>query len=196
MLACWAEFVLGAVGKTALDPRRVYATSWAMGETAHWVAGKHILAPDDTFATAILIETGLIALMYALSEVYVALTAHKPQVAVVRYERSCLGFDHQEVGAASLRQFRFSEEAAQQAGTHHEPLLTLGMTGKVLRAASAAVAQAGGDFGLGGIQEAVNQQVLEGALLRPEHEPELLAVARSSFDRALEFGYGSGSQVA
>jgi hypothetical protein len=70
------------------------------------------------------------------------------------------------------------------------------MTGKVLRAAVVAVSQAGGDFGLGTKPYTLDRHVLEGALLRPEHEEELRAVAAQSLDRALRFESVSGSNVA
>jgi hypothetical protein len=70
------------------------------------------------------------------------------------------------------------------------------MTGKVLRAAQVAVGCAGGDFGLGMQKPTLERQVLEGALLRPEHEHELLSVASQSLERALGFESVSGSNVA
>ena len=196
VMAFWAEFVVGALGKTQVDARRVWATGWAMGETAHWVAGKHILDQDETFVTALLLDSGLVALMYALPEVYTAMASSKPDVVLARFERDSFGFDHQAAGAAVLRQFRFAEEVAREAATHHTQHLSLSMTGKALRAATVAVGQVGGDFGLGGEHESLDKAILEGALLKPEHEAGLLEVARASLARAHGFRLTGGAQAA
>ncbi len=196
VLASWAEFVTVATSRTALNPRLVYGTGWANAETAYWAAGKHILDPDDTFLTALFVDTGLVALMYALPEVYAAFAAARESRPIDAFETEAFGFSHEAVGSAALRMFKFPEETALEASSHHAPLLSLGMSGKVLRAAMVAVGHAGGDFGLGTRPDPLDQRVLEGALLKPEHEPELRAVAVKSLRRALQFESATSSNAA
>ncbi len=196
VLASWAEFVNVAVSKTSLRPNLVYGTGWANAETAFWAAGKHIIDPDDTFLAALFMDTGLVALMYALPEVYTALAAARDPRTTDQFEREAFGFNHEAVGCSALRIFKFAEEMGQEAATHHAPHLSLGMSGKVLRAAAVAVGQAGGDFGLGARPAPLDKQILEGALLRPEHEQELRSVAVRSWERAKGFESASGSIAA
>jgi hypothetical protein len=196
VLAAWAEFVTCAIRRTSLKPALVYGTSWALAETAFWVAGKHILDPDEAFVSALCLDAGLVALMFALPDVYTAYAAAKEKKPVEQFEREAFGFNHESVGCAVLRAFKFSEETAQEANFHHAPHHTLGMTGKVLRAAFAATADAGGDFGIGTGTGPVDRQVMEGALLRPEHEEPLHRVAQRSLDRAVGFKSAAGSHAA
>jgi hypothetical protein len=196
VLASWAEFVSSAISRTALKPQRVYGTGWANAETAFWAAGKHIIDKDDAFLTALFMDTGLVALMYALPEVYTAFSTAKVARPIEDFELEAFGFNHEDVSSSALKLFKFPEEMAEEARTHHAPLLSLGMTGKVLRAAVVAVSQAGGDFGLGSEPFALDRSVLEGALLRPEHEEELRSVAAHSLERANRFESASGSNAA
>lgn len=196
VLASWAEFVSVSIRKTSLKPSAVYGAGWAVAETAFWVAGKHILEPDEAFACALVLEAGLVSLMYALPDVYTAYAGAKNKKPVEQFEREAFGFNHETVGCAVLRAFKFGEETAQEANFHHAPHHTLGMTGKVLRAAMVAVGEAGGDFGLGTPCGTIDRQALEGALLRPEHEEPLRNLAKKSLVRALGFESATGSKAA
>jgi hypothetical protein len=187
LLACWAEFVGCTLARTTLSPRPVWATSWAVAETAHWAAGKHIVDPHEAFESGLALDLGLVALAYALPEVYGALGVTDVGRPLDEFESASFGFDHADVGRAALRLFRFSDRSVADAGSHTAPLLTLDMSGKVIRAACVAVSQAGGDFGLRTPRLQLDRTVLDGALLRAEHEPELLAVATKSLERALRF---------
>jgi hypothetical protein len=195
-MAAWADFVTVSIRKTSLRPSLVYGTSWAVAETAFWVAGKHILDQDDALVSALCLDAGLVALMYALPDVYTAYAAAREKKPVEQFEREAFGFNHESVGSAVLRAFKFSEEAAQESNFHHAPHHTLGMTGKVLRAALVAVGEAGGDFGIGSPVGVLDRQVMEGALLRPEHEDRLRQVASASLERALAFQSAAGSRAA
>jgi hypothetical protein len=184
VFASWAEFVSLAVSRSGRDPAPHYGTSWAIAETAFWAAGKHIIEPDDAFLWALTMDAGLVALVHALPDVYAALAATPDAGAVEDFERKAFGFDHQAVGAEALRIYKFGDEACRLAATHHGPHLNLDMAGKVIRAAVVAVSQAGGDFGLGGPRLPLDRQVMDGALLRPEHQAELLTVASNALARS------------
>jgi hypothetical protein len=187
VMASWADFVTVSVRKTSLKPPLVFGTGWAVAETAFWVAGKHILDPDEAFVSALCLDAGLVALMYALPDVYAAYAGAKEKKPVEHFEREAFGFNHESVGCAVLRAFKFSEDTALEANFHHAPHHTLGMTGKVLRAALTAVGEAGGDFGIGSPVDPLDRQVMEGALLRPEHETTLRLTAQTSLSRAVGF---------
>lgn len=187
MMACWAEFVTTSLGKSPVPPGPMVATSWAIAETAFWAAGHHIVEPDEAFLCGLTMDAGLVAMVYSVPEVYGALAACQSPRPVHEFEGSSFGFDHAAVGAAVLRQNKLTEETAKAALGHHDPLLSLDMTGKVLRVAQVAVAEAGGSFGFPEPAVEVDRAVLEGALLREEHRSELAETAKRALDRGLRF---------
>jgi hypothetical protein len=196
MLAETIVFVTSALETTGLDVRQTYATAWAIAETVHWVATKHVVDPDEAFVCGLLLDIGLVALAHSLPEVYVAVSTKRSAQPVEKFEAEGLGFDHAAVGGAVLRVYRFPDFAVDQALIHHRRPCDLDMFGKVLRAATAGVANEGGDNGLGSVPPPLDLEVLEGALLKAEDEIELRSRSKSSLERALRFSPGAGFRAA
>jgi hypothetical protein len=100
------------------------------------------------------------------------------------------------VGSSVLRIYKFPDEAVEQVAMHHHPSSSLDMVAKVVRAATVAVENEGGDSGLGPRPPKLDLPVLEGALLKPSDEAELRRRARASLEASLRFRETLGFRVA
>lgn len=192
----WRAAVLGSyldlagalLATTKLDPTPFCASAWSAGETAAWLSERHIVDPCDAFACAVLSDVGLLALVFALPDVYSALPGSPTAGPLVEFEQSALALDHQLVGQLLLGMYRFPPEFAEFAASHHGDPLELKTEAKLTLAAVRAVEAAGGDCGLGAHPGDLSQAVLEGALLKPEDRDELLEIAAGALDRATSVG--------
>ena len=196
LVAVFADYARSALSRSGIDPRPVVATAWATAETAHWLARRHIVDPEEAFVTALFMDTGLVAMMYTLPEVYLAFAQSSDARSVLQFEQESLGFDHQEVGSAVLLRFKFPEPLAQFAALHHLPSLEQDMVGKVLHAASVAVGSVGGDFGLSTVAPEMDAQTLESALIKPSDGGQVRDYASARLEAALRFKWPAGSEAA
>lgn len=196
LIAGYIEFVQAAVERTGLNSTRLWGTSWAMAEMSHWVAERHVVDPDDAFVWGLLLDVGLVAMAYALPEVYAAYANSPDSRPAELFELESFGFDHATVGQDLLRVYKFSDTAIDLTASHHHPLRSLSMEGKVLRAAMVAVGAAGGDSGLGKPASPLDKAVLEGALLKPDQAEAVTATAKGYLLAALRFKPTLGSQAA
>lgn len=196
LLAGLTEFVVESTSSSGISRSSIVATAWANAETARWVATKHVVDPDEAFVTALLLDIGLVAMVHSLPEVYSAFAKSGDNRPVELFEIQSLGFDHCAVGTSVLRTYKFPEDLVHQVLTHHSPSQNLDMFGKVLRAATVAVANEGGDSGLGSSPPKLDLPVLEGALLKTSDEAELRQRARASLEAALRFTSGTSNKAA
>ena len=187
LAAAWTDFVYLSAGSPGLSPSMIAATSLATAETAHWLAGRHVIEPDDAFTAAMLVDVGLVAMVYVLPDVYRTLAATRLSQPLQDFEQSSLGFDHQAVAEATLRLYKFPDEVAGFALNHHAPSIEQDLAGKVLKAATVAVEAVGGDFGFAGPAVELDQQTLEGALIKPSDGPVVLEYASSRLSAARAF---------
>ena len=171
-----------------LDTSPFCASAWAAGETAAWLSEKHIVDPCDAFASAVLLDVGLLALVFSLPDVYSALQRAQSASTLVEFEQSALSLDHQAVSQHLLKMYRFPPEFAEFAAGHHGDPLNLKMEAKVTLAAIRAVEGAGGDCGLCTPAGELSQAVLEGALLKPQDSDKLLGIAVGALCRATSIG--------
>jgi hypothetical protein len=187
LIAAWTDFVFSCSGSTGVSPSKIVATSLATAETAYWLAGRHVIEPEDAFRAAVLVDTGLVAMVYVLPEVYSSLASTKLAQPLQEFELASFGFDHQAVGEATLRLYKFPDELADFAQIHHAPSIEQDLAGKVLKAATVAVGAVGGDFGFTGPPIELDRQTLEGALIKPADGPGVLDYASSRLSAAHEF---------
>ncbi len=196
LVAAYIDFVHTTVSKTGLLTDRVWGTAWATAEMAHWVARKHVVDPEEAFVAGLLLDIGLVALVYALPEVYSAYASSTDNRPVEIFELESFGFDHTSVGVAVLRAFKFPDSTADIVASHHDPQRSLSMEGKVLRAAAVATESGGADFGLAKPAPSLDKATLEGALLKPEQAEHIQGVARGYWEAALRFKATIGSWAA
>jgi hypothetical protein len=187
LMAAWMDFVVQSTGKSGVSSSKIVATSLATAETAHWLAGRHVIEPEEAFRAAVLVDAGLVAMVYVLPEVYSSLAASKLALPLQEFEMASFGFDHQAVGEAALRLYKFPDEVADFAHNHHAPSIEQDLAGKVLKAATVAVGAVGGDFGFSGPPIELDRQTLEGALIKPADGQGVLDYASSRLSAALEF---------
>ena len=188
LLASYLDAAAALLSTSRLDPANFCASGWATAETAAWIGEKHIVDPCDAFASAALLDVGLLALVFALPDVYSALPGSASSNPLVEFEQSALGFDHQAVSELILKMYRFPAWYLELAAKHHGGPLELNMEAKVVLAAARAVETAGGDCGLSVTAGELSQAVTEGALLKPEDREELLSVAAESLAKASSVG--------
>jgi HD-like signal output (HDOD) protein len=196
LLAAYIEFAVQAVEQTGIAALDVVPTAWATAETAWWVATKHVVDPDEAFMAGLFVDIGLLALIHSLPEVYAAVASRPDAQPIELFEVESFGFDHGAVGAALLRTYKFPADLTDTVLHHHDPSQSLDMFGKVLRAATVAVANEGGNSGIPSSPPRLDLPVLEGALLKPAQEAELRAKAQAGLGAAREMLGSVGLRAA
>ncbi|HXH62049.1 MAG TPA: HDOD domain-containing protein [Fimbriimonadaceae bacterium] len=196
VVASWIDVVVACTARASFSGAPMIATAWASAETAAWMTERHIVDADEAFVTALLAESGLAALTYALPDVYSALAANRTSRMIHEFEAESLGFDHGAVGEALLSLYGFPESIAEFARVHESNPLFMKMDQKLFRAALTAVAAVGGNMGFATATPDLDELTLEGALLKLSDKPEVLSYAADKLRVGLSLRAGPDARAA
>ena len=101
----------------------LWTHSVAVGASNKLIAKAMGLAlPDETFLAGLIHDIGLVAIMQCHGESVIELVQHvKAGISLLEAEKQVLGADHQEIGMALTKRWKFPRSFQFVSGYHHNP---------------------------------------------------------------------------